>query len=828
MKLRHLAVLLALLLPVAAFGQNAVQTALDHITTNYDVFGVSEADVSDLAVTDAYTSRRSGTTHVYVRQRYEGIDLADANINVNVDRDGDIFHVGGGFEIYIAEKISTTTPVLTAADAAYALADDVGLSPIAPIIVIETEGGPAQAVMLSDGGIALEPIPAHLVYHVDQMGVIHLAWEIGIYEVGAQHYWSARVDAINGDVLARHDLVVNDVWVPEHLLQNTKPRPRRERTRGEYTIAPMAPTAAVNDYRVFPLPIEAPTYAPVPPPADGRTLENDPADATASPFGWHDTNGASGNEFTILRGNNTHTYLDRNGDNVPDAGAADCGASIICDFDFPIDFGTDDPILYQDASETSLFYWTNVVHDVMFDYGFDSPGGNFQVNTYGQGGIGNDDVRAEGQDGGGNCNANFFTPVDGSRPRMQMFECTIANPDRDGDYDHLVIAHEYAHGISNRLVGGPANVSCLNNLEQMGEGWSDWIGLLLTIEPGDAGADSRGVGDYLFGQPAGGPGIRPTPYSTNFGVNPRLHADICTQVAPHGVGYVWATILWEVTWHMIDVYGWDADIWDATSTAGNNVMLQLVIEGMKLMPCSPGFVDARDGIIQADVNLYGGSHVDDLWVGFAARGLGIGASQGSTGNKCDNTNEFTVPVELVSFDAVVDDSDVVLNWFTSSETNNAGFEVQHRAGGGAFEALGFVEGHGTTTIEQSYSFRAEGLDVGVHTFRLKQIDFDGAFEYHPEVEVTIGVVATHVLSEVYPNPFNPQAQFTLAVASSQNVIIAVYDVMGRQVAMLHEGQLDANETYGFTVDGTSLASGAYYVRVIGETFADTQRITLLK
>lgn len=844
MNLRHLTVLFALFLPVAAFAQNAaVQTALDHVTTNHEAFGLTEADVSDIAVTDAYTSRRSGTTHVYLRQRHEGIEIADANITVNVDRNGEIFHLGGSFQADIANRIAANAPALPAAAAAEALAADVGLSPTEPFVVVETEGGPSQAVVLSDGGIAQEPIPAHLVYHARDVGEvghppgIYLAWEIGIYELNAHHYWLGRVDASDAHVLALQDLVVKDVWVSEHLIQNTKPRPRREQTQAMYAIAPMAPTAAVNDYRVFAVPVEAPTYATSPPPADGRTIETDPAETvSASPFGWHDTDGSAGNEFTTTQGNNTHAYLDRNGNNLPDAGSGpDCGPSIICDFDFPIDFGTEVPVTYGDAAVTNLFYWTNVIHDVMFQYGFDSPAGNFQFNTYGQGGIGGDEVLAEAQDGadiGADCNAFFFTPVDGSNGRMEQLECDIASPTRDADFDNPVIMHEFGHGIARRLVGGPNNVSCFGHAEQMGEGISDYLGLLLTIDVGDTGPDSRGIGDYLFGQGAGGSGIRPHPYSTNFAINHETHCDINAHStgAHDGPGFTWASIIWQVTWEMINVYGFDPDIWDATSGAGNNVMFQVVTEGMKLVPCSPGFVDMRDGILQADINIYGGIHLFELWEGFATRGLGELATQGSTNNQNDNTCDFNnpIPVELVAFTSSADGNDVVLNWATSSETNNAGFEVQHRVEGGPYEVLGFVEGHGTTTEEQTYSYRAEGLDVGIHTFRLKQIDFDGAFELSQEVEVAVGVVGTHVLSEVYPNPFNPQAQFTLAVGSHQSVSITVYDVVGRQVATLHDGILEANEPYQFTIDGSGLASGAYFIRIVGETFTNTRRITLLK
>ena len=155
-------------------------------------------------------------------------------------------------------------------------------------------------------------------------------------------------------------------------------------------------------------------------------------------------------------------------------------------FDFPINTSYSNGDQSEDAVITNLFYWNNIIHDVIYQYGFDEASGNFQENNYGNGGLESDSVNAEAQDGSGSCNANFATPPDGSNPRMQMYVCG----NRDGDLDNLVIIHEYAHGISLRL-------SNLGGEEQMGEGWSDYYGLMWTMENGDNGSDSRGVGTWL-------------------------------------------------------------------------------------------------------------------------------------------------------------------------------------------------------------------------------------------------------------------------------------------------------------------------------------------
>jgi subtilisin-like proprotein convertase family protein len=186
-----------------------------------------------------------------------------------------------------------------------------------------------------------------------------------------------------------------------------------------------------------------------------------------------------------------------------------------------------------------------------------------------------------------------------------------------------------------------------------------------------------------------------------------------------------------------------------------------------------------------------------------------------------------IPVELVAFEATTVGQAVVLNWRTASETNNAGFEVEMRRGD-SWTTLGFVNGHGTTTEAKDYSFRADNVGFGTHTFRLRQVDFDGAFEYSPEVEATIELAGTHHLGAAYPNPFNPQTRFELAVRTEQRVAVNVYDALGRNVATLFEGTLPANESRAFTFEASNLPSGIYLIRAVGEQFTQTQRVTLAK
>ncbi|MDB4303962.1 M36 family metallopeptidase, partial [Desulfosarcina sp.] len=213
----------------------------------------------------------------------------------------------------------------------------------------------------------------------------------------------------------------------------------------------------------------------------------------------------------------------------------------------------------------------------------------------------------------------------------------------DGDFDNGVIAHEYGHGISNRLTGGAATADCLSNQEQMGEGWSDWFGLMVTMESSDKATDVRGIGTFALDQDTDGQGIRTQQYSTDKAVNNFTFADSNTQVVPHGVGSVWATMLWDLTWAYIDKYGFDADLYNGTG--GNNKAMELVIKGLMLQACNPGFIDGRNAVLAADFDLTGGENQCIIWEVFAARGLGFAADQGDSSSSNDQTEDYTVPNE---------------------------------------------------------------------------------------------------------------------------------------------------------------------------------------
>jgi hypothetical protein len=608
----------AFLFAATLHAQTHADVALNFVRTNAQEFGLQSEDVKDLKVINETHFRQADLTNVYIQQFYLGIPIHNAIFGVHI-RDGHVLSWSNRFCDRVSGKAGSTEPVLTQGQALLRAAEQLGYPAPASMRMMEDKGGSQKEVVYEKSNLSLEDIPVRLVWLAHEDGRIYLTWEVCIYETTAENFWLARVDAGTGQLIDKNNLVVHCNF----------DAPGGEGASCSHS-HPEAFTALSpmdgSSYRVFQEPVETPNHG-------GRSLVNQPADAIASPYGWHDTNGAAGPEYTITRGNNVHAYLDLNNDNAPDPGSEpDGGAGL--DFDFALDL-TMVPSTYRPAAVTNLFYWNSYLHDFAYQYGFDEGNGNFQVNNYGKGGLGGDDVRAEAQDGGGTNNANFYTPADGSRPRMQMYRWTYTVPNRDSDLDNGVIAHEYAHGVSNRLTGGPSNVGCLWNAEQMGEGWSDFYALMSTWT---GSASDRGIGTYVLGQAISGPGIRPAKYSTDLGVNAYTYAHLPSMAVPHGVGFVWCTMLWEMVDGLVDAHG---------ASAGFEKAMHLVHLGMILQPCSPGFVDGRNAILKADSILYGQENYCVIWNAFAKRGLGYSALQGSTSSRSDGTAAYDLPCQCI-------------------------------------------------------------------------------------------------------------------------------------------------------------------------------------
>jgi extracellular elastinolytic metalloproteinase len=391
--------------------------------------------------------------------------------------------------------------------------------------------------------------------------------------------------------------------------------------------------SADASYEVYPWGINDPTEGE-------RIIVTDPFDSQASEFGWH-SDGTK--QYPTTRGNNgvaQNNWANKTASeylNLPRPVSADLK------FHYPYSLNETDFLKYSNASVTQLFYTANVYHDLLHKLGFNEQARNFEINNNGAGGVGNDFVFLNAQDGSAFNNANFATPPDGQAARMRMYMWNSTYPFRDCSFEAGVVIHEYTHGLSNRLTGGPQNSNCLNVLEAggMGEGWSDFYATAIRLKPGDTRKTDYAMGAWVNGKASG---IRNYLYSTDLNVNPQTYKYVDPQTKVHPIGNIWASMLYEVLWNLIDKHGKndagtpDLDK-DGLPTDGKYLAMKIVMEGMALQPCNPNFVSARDAIVDADKVLTGGDNLCEIWSGFAKRGLGQGAKY----NASNRTESFEVP-----------------------------------------------------------------------------------------------------------------------------------------------------------------------------------------
>ena len=235
---------------------------------------------------------------------------------------------------------------------------------------------------------------------------------------------------------------------------------------------------------------------------------------------------------------------------------------------------------------------------------------------------------------------------------------------------------------------------------------------------------------------------------------------------------------------------------------------------------APSFVIANDIDKDGDMDVLGGTLKDTEFI---------------IGDVVWWENGSMLPVELTSFDALVDGERVLLNWSTLTELNNAGFEVQYRSADqrvldleSAWATLDFVEGQGTTRDPVNYTYDAGQFGFGRHLFRLKQIDFDGGFDYSGTVQVIMGIQSGLNMTSPYPNPFNPLTQFSLHVPVSQYVSIDVYNSIGQRVKSLYSGDLDSGTLHQFEFQANTLPGGMYVIRAVGDYFSESRQVLLVK
>lgn len=664
----------------------AIRSARNYLKEHKKELLLSEIEIDQLQVSKTGYSKKSGVSHIYFTQTYNKIEIYNAVINVHVDKSGKVINMGDRSVQFkrSTNNINTRASVSMEDAIGYAARDMGILSSERPVIVKNSSLSIIpiykQATIFENKEVSLDHIPVKQLYVLNEQNEMVLAWDFILAHPNKKEKWNYHINAGNGEVLDKITMIYEcnfghvhqtDVHGKEQLCRSSaEARQYEDGTDGA-------------SYNVFAVPLESPNFG-------SRSIVTNPADDIASPFGWHDINGAAGAEYTITRGNNVYAYTDVDANNVPDANSSPDGG-VTLNFNFPLDLGQA-PSTYRPAAVTNMFYMCNIMHDWSHKYGFDEANGNFQQNNYGNGGLGSDPVNAEAQDGNGVNNANYSHTIDGASPRIQMYLWTNANPDRDGDFDNGIIGHEYGHGISLRLTGNGS--SCLAGNEQMGEGWADYFGYMTTWVAGTNLTSSRGIGTYALNQPPNGVGIRTKKYSYDFAVNDFTYDDIKTLAVPHGVGSVWATMLWDMTLLLIEEHG---------EAVGLDISANIVMEGLKLQPCNPGFVDGRDAILLADQLLYGGENKCLIWDAFARRGLGVNAIQGTVGSATDGTENFDTPESIVASFAT----------FTSTCSAFGTLEFQ----GGGYPLGGVYSGPGVTDNGNgiNYDFNPVTAGPGTHT-----------------------------------------------------------------------------------------------------------------
>ncbi|MCS6244267.1 MAG: M36 family metallopeptidase [Opitutus sp.] len=611
------------------------------VNEHADLFGHDATTINDSRMTREDVTAHNGMRTVVWQQQVDGIPVYNTVLKANLTRDGALVTLGSH---YLSDAPASTgldatqraalaaQPPVDARKAVSLAAANLG-DTVAPEQARETsppEGAERRqrfsAPLLSDTLVQLAWLPVGA-------DSAKLTWDVTLVSLQQQAMFRVVVDAVTGEVLLRTSLT-NDV-------SNASFRVHADATTKKPFDSPnpMLPgTPTPSGAQAAEVPRQLVTLQSVNP--------------TASPNGW-----INDGVFETL-GNNVDAHTDTNADNAADLPRPTSATRV---FDFPLDT-TQVPSTYKPAAVVHLFYLNNWIHDQLYSLGFTEGAGNFQTNNFGRGGLGNDPVQADAQDGSGTNNANMSTPPDGSSPRMQMYIFTGPTPDRDGDFDGVIVVHEYVHGLSNRLVGGGVGISALAT-GGMGEGWSDFYGLALLADPAsDPNAVYPG-GSYatrdLFGMTTNYYfGIRRYPYSTDMAKNPLTFRDIDpTQASPHtgvplspwmgasnsnpsevhNVGEVWCMVLWECRANLIAKYG---------GTAGNQKILQLVTDGMKLCPANPNLLQSRDAIIQADLVSTGGADAAQLWAAFAKRGMGAGASAPPSSTTTGVVEAFDFPDAL--------------------------------------------------------------------------------------------------------------------------------------------------------------------------------------
>ncbi|MEW6360598.1 MAG: M36 family metallopeptidase [Acidobacteriota bacterium] len=627
---------------------NRVAMLRNFVKENNDLFGVSDQQVNDLKVLADYTNPDGVLSFVHLEQQINGIPVFRGEVKAGFTKNNEIIRVinnlAPGVD-YSSVSANFGDPLQAVNFAARHINVDPNKLDLTPN---ESASSPNKAVF----GKGDWATTAEQMYFPTEPGVVVPAYRVLIWLPVNAYY--VIVDANNGNMLWRKNITADQTQ--------------------SATFQVYRNSNAMIDVAESPAPL---TPGPIDPAlgTQGSLLSRTSITriGNEAPYTFNN-NGWITDNTNITDGNFVEAGIDRDGTNgvdAPQSGDTACpgaGCRVFTSTWNPPPGSPapgDDPLTpqAQRGAVIQMFWVMNWYQSEMYRLGFTEAAFNFQANNFGRGGAQGDRVSAEGQDSSGTNNANFSTPADGGRGRMQMYIWTGPTPDRDGTTDAEIIIHEVTHGLSNRLHGNASGLTG-NMAGGMGEGWSDFYAHAMLSEPGDpadgvyttggystleitAGFTANfyyGIRRYPKARLAftGGPNNKPHNAYTfsylNNNCNTRLNntnfafargpigSSTCDQV--HNIGEVWSSILWEVRDRFITNDGW---------AVGNRKVLQFVTDGMKLAPIGPTFITERNAIIAATQASGTSADVAAMWSGFAARGLGFSASIQNPGTGANNT-----------------------------------------------------------------------------------------------------------------------------------------------------------------------------------------------
>ena len=568
----------------------------DYIESVIDLVTQKEQNAAFRILDDHYEGT-NGVRHVYLKQTHNGVDIANADMNVNVGLspafdqlntyslqvgpDGSIVSFGSSF---VKGKFSVDSEPLepeSALRALEAVADKLDLQ----INVV-------SAAMQKQ---------SELKYTFD----------------GSE--WTASAEF---KYYKMPNQGLKPVWMVLTFLSSGW------RTTFVSAVSPEDIVASINhvrqaSYEVYP-------WGTTNPEMGEREILVDPWDINASKFTWQ---GDGHTEYNTTWGNNVAAQENWNATLYETSWPYKNNyrpSSKKQHFVYPYNPATKQWHQYINASITQLFYTVNMYHDVLYRLGFNESTGNYQINNGHRGGQDGDFIIAFSQDQSRFSNGEFWTSPDGRPAHLRMFMWNRTVPYRDGIFDNTILLHELTHGVTNRLAGGPSQTQCLVSEEafSMDEGWADAFATAITIKACMNRTHIAPIGAWVWGDPQGD---RRYPYSTDMSIDPWTYGDSANLRDAHTQGEIWASMLYDLFWDLVDKHGIDDSVhptFDSHGipTNGRFLWMKLIVDGLSLGPCNPSASQARDAIIDADFMLTGGQNECLIWKAFARRGLGTSAT----------------------------------------------------------------------------------------------------------------------------------------------------------------------------------------------------------